>query len=332
MYDRPRDPFDERQVNFWIRRLAHAGITLAAVSLLAFSFLSLAPGDFVDQLRLDPRISEETLDAMRARFGLDRPFVQRYLGWASGVIDGSWGFSFAYGTDVAPLIRSRLLNTLLLGVSATALAWMCALPIGVYWALRRGVGSRWLGLVTSVAVAVPELVLALTALVVASATGWFPVGGMVTLGADELPFLARLRDLLSHLVLPVAVVSIPTAAVLARHVRSAVEQVLEDNQVLAARSLGLRSGTLLLHHLLRPAANPLIAVASLSVASLLSGSFIVEVVMGWPGLGPLLLDAIRARDLHVVIGGVMCSAALVVAGRLVGDIALYLNDPRITAR
>ncbi len=303
-------------------------MTLGAVSVLAFLFLELAPGDYVDQMRLDPRISDETLDAMRVRYGLDRPIGARYLLWLNAVLDGSWGYSFAYGTAAAPLILERLGNTLLLAVVASGLAWAVALPVGVYWALRNNAWSPWLDLTTSVTLAVPELVLALAALVVAEASGMFPIGGMSSTGTSALPLAARAGDVAWHLLLPVAVLALPAASVLSRHVRAAVEQVSSEPHVARARASGISELRLVVHHLLRPAAGPLLALASLSVASLLSGSFIVEVIMGWPGLGPLLLDAIRARDVHVVIGGVMCSAVLVVGGRLMSDLALYLNDPR----
>lgn len=319
-------------MSFWVRRIAHALSTLFAVSVLAFVFVELAPGDYLDRVRLNPQISPDTLESMRSRYGLDRPFVERYWSWLGDVVQGTWGFSFAYGTAVAPLIWSRALNTLLLTVCATLLAWTVAVPVGALWAMRRNGLESFLGIVTSLVLGLPELVLAVVALVVAARSGAFPVGGMWSVGAGELSTLGRIRDLVAHLALPVAVLSLPMFAILARHVRTAIEEVLDETYVTRARSLGVSGRRLVFHHILRPAASPLISIAGLSVASLLSASFVVEVVMGWPGLGPFLLDAIRARDVHVVIGGVMCSAVLVVAGGLLSDAAHYLNDPRIDAR
>jgi len=319
-------------VSYWIRRIAHAVSVLVAVSVLAFLFLELAPGDYLDRMRLDPRISAETLEAMRAQYGLDRPFIERYSSWARAVVQGTWGFSFAYGTAVAPLIWSRALNTLVLSLCATALAWTLAVPTGVLWATRRRKLGSLLGVGTSLIVGLPEIVLAVLALVIAERTRAFPVGGMWSIGASELGFFARMSDLLSHLVLPVTVMALPAFALLTRHVRAAVEAVMDEPFVTEARALGISGRRLAVQHMLRPAASPLISIAGLSVASLLSASFIVEVVMGWPGLGPFLLDAIRARDVHVVIGGVMCTSVLVVVGGLLADLALYLNDPRIESR
>ena len=316
-------------VSFWIGRIAQALFALFAVSILAFLFLELAPGDYFGRMRLSPQISRETLEAMRVQYGLDRPFVERYWTWLGAVVTGTWGFSFAYGIAVVPLVWGRAMNTLVLGASALAVAWALALPVGVWWATRRSTNVFSLGFLTSVILGFPELIVALAMLVLAERSGAFPVGGMRSIGADDLSTFGRARDLLWHLVLPVTTLALPAFAVLVRHVKAAVEDVMEETFVCNARALGVTGRRLVLHHILRPAANPLISIAGLSVASLLSGSFIVEVVMGWPGLGPFLLEAIRARDVHVVIGGVMCSAVLVVAGGLLTDVFLYLNDPRM---
>lgn len=311
----------------------HALLVLLAISLLSFVFLEMAPGDYVDQMRLNPGISDETLDALRESYGLDRPFAERYLRWLGAVASGTWGFSFAYGGPVAPLLLRRTMNTLLLGGIAVALAWALAVPTGVAWAARAGRGTASaLDGVTSLLVGLPEVVVALLLLVFADRTGLLPVGGMRAADAVDLSTAARVADLAHHLVLPVTALALPAFAVLSRHVRTVVVEVLEQPHVRNARALGAGRASLALRHVLRPAASPLIALASLSVASLLSGSLVVEVIMGWPGLGPFLLEAILARDVHVVIGGVMCSALLVVAGGLLADLLLYLNDPRVAAR
>ena len=164
-------------VSYWVRRIAHALSALVAVSVLAFLFLELAPGDYLDRMRLNPQISIETLEAMRTQYGLDRPFVERYWSWLGAVLQGTWGFSFAYGSAAAPLIWSRALNTLLLSVCATALAWTLAVPAGVFRATRKnsvGPVETLMGAVTSLIVGLPELVLAVLALIIAARSGRFP--------------------------------------------------------------------------------------------------------------------------------------------------------------
>src|SRR6185436_12407595 len=125
-------------LRFLRRRLLHAVALLLTVSLLTFGLAAIAPGSFTDEMRLDPRVSPETVAAMRARYGLDRPFLARYGAWLASALRGDLGYSLTYNTEVAPLLRPRIANTLVLTVSATAAAWLLALPLGVWAAGARG--------------------------------------------------------------------------------------------------------------------------------------------------------------------------------------------------
>src|SRR5229473_2561217 len=264
---------------FLLRRLAHAAFVLFGVSVLAFFFSTFAPGNYLDDMRLNPQISAEQLSALRADYQLDRPMPVRYMRWAGAVLHGDLGLSFAYNTAVGPLLWPRARNTLLLTGTATVLVWMLALPLGVWSAEKLGqpadVALSW---ATAVLLIIPDLALALGLLLLAVRSGWLPTGGMVSVGSDGFSAARRVRDVAWHMVLPVAVL-----------------------------------------------------VASALPVLLLSGSLLVEVVMSWPGLGPFLLEAILARDLYVVIGGVLLSTLFLVAGNLVADLLLYWADPRIRA-
>ena len=125
-------------MRYVLRRVAHALFVLASVSVLAFLFIALAPGDFLNEMKLDPRISPETAAALRVRYGLDRPLPARYAQWLRSVLRGDLGYSFAYGSPVASLLWPRARNTLILTVTATVVAWAVALPVGVWSAARRG--------------------------------------------------------------------------------------------------------------------------------------------------------------------------------------------------
>ncbi len=314
----------------WIlQRLGHGLLLLFGVSVLTFGFTEIAPGDYFDAMRLDPRISSESVDALQARYGLDRPLTVRYLRWLGSTVRGDLGFSFAYNTPVAPLLWDRARNTLLLTGLATALAWLLAIPLGL-WAASAGRWSRAvLDAGTSVLLAIPDLVLALLCMLLAVRTGLFPVGGMASLDYESLDAWGKLKDLLSHFALPVLALTLATLPVLVRHVVASVSEVLHSRFLLAARGFGIPRRRLLLRYALPAAANPLISLFGFSLASLLSASLLIEVVLSWPGLGPLLLEAILARDVHVVIGAVMLSTVLLVVGNLVADILLYAVDPRI---
>lgn len=319
-------------MRYLLRRLGHAAFLLVGVSLVTFLFTVLAPGNYFDEMRLNPQIAPETIAALRAQYELDRPLPIRYTHWVSSLLRGDMGFSFAYNSPVAPLLLIRARNTLLLTVIATLLAWGIALPLGVWSAEHRGrLPDRLLTWGTAALLIIPDLALALGLLIIAVRSGRFPTGGMVSLNFDDLSLLGKLRDLLLHLALPVAALILSALPLLVRHVRAAVAEVLDAPFLLAAEGQGVPRRTLLYRYALPAAANPLISLFGFSIGTLLSGSLLVEVVMSWPGLGPFLLEAILARDLYVVIGGVLLSTLFLVGGNLLADVLLYWADPRIRA-
>jgi peptide/nickel transport system permease protein len=281
-------------------------------------------------MRLNPQIAAATLNGLRAQYGLDRPMPERYLRWANSVVHGNLGFSFAYNSPVAPLLWPRARNTLLLTASATCIAWLIALPLGVWSAERRGrLPDRALAWTTAGLMVVPDLALALGLLALVARSGWLPTGGMSSTSLDGLPFHRKLLDIVLHMLLPVTVLVASALPLLLRHIRSAVAEVLEAPFLRVAEGHGIGRFRLLYRYALSAAANPLITLFGFSIGALLSGSLLVEVVMSWPGLGPFLLEAILARDLYVVIGGVLLSTVFLVAGNFLADVLLYWADPRI---
>jgi|SRR5208282_4261982 len=317
-------------MRYFLRRLMQAAFLLIAVSMLTFLFSTLAPGNYFEEMRLNPQISPETAAALRTQYQLDRPLPVRYGRWANSLLRGEMGFSFAYNSPVAPLLWVRARNTLLLTLTATLIAWALALPLGIWSARTLGrLPDRALSLATAGLLVIPDLLLALGLLILAVRSGWFPTGGMASVGFEDLSLFHKVGDIASHMELPVLALVLSALPVLARHVRAAVAEVLEAPFLRAAASHGIPRRTLLFRYVLRAAAIPLISLFGFSVGALLSGSLIVEVVMSWPGLGPLLLEAILARDLYVVIGGVLFSTIFLVAGNFLADVLIYWADPRI---
>lgn len=317
-------------MRFLARRFGYALLLLAAISLFSFALLQWAPGNFFDSIRLDPHISAQTVAAMRAEHGADGPFVLRYARWVRSIFRGEMGFSFAYDSPVGPLVWSRARNTLLLAFSSTVLAWLLAVTIGIWSAANRDSwGDKLCGVATSSLMTIPDLLIALILLLLAVRTGWFPTGGMITPGAASAGFWHRFADTARHLVLPVTALSLATLPVLVRHIRSAMLDALESPFIQAARGHGIPRKRLLFVHALRAASNPLISLFGFSVAGMLSASLIVEVVLSWPGLGPLMVQAILTRDVYVVIGVVMLSSVFLVAGNFLADMLLFMTDPRI---
>jgi len=317
-------------MRYYTRRLLHTIFLIFGVSLLSFLFMELAPGEFFDEMRLNPQISPETVVALRHQYGLDKPLAVRYVRWVQSVFKGEFGFSFAYNRPVAPLLMSRARNTLLLTLTATLFAWLIGIPWGVWIAVRKGKWpDHFSTVVVTGLVSVPDLLLALVALLVAMRTGWFPVGGMVSLGSSEWGPAHKVEDVASHLFCPALVLFLGSLPTIIRHARTAMLGVLDSGFVRAAQAHGISSRRLLFRHALPAAAGPLISLVGISVGTLLSASLLVEAIMGWPGIGPLLLEAILARDLYLVVGAVMFSTAFLVAGNLVADALLYRIDPRI---
>ena len=317
-------------MRYLLRRLGHALLLLAGVSVLTFLFTALAPGTYFDEMRMNPQIAPETIAALRAQYGLDKPLPLRYVSWLSSLVHGEMGFSFAYNSPVAPLLLVRAGNTLLLTITSTLLAWAIALPLGTWSAERMGrLPDRLLSWGTAMLLIIPDLALALGLLVLAVRSGWFPTGGMASVGFETLSPFNKLRDVALHMILPVTALVLSTLPLLFRHVRAAIADILDAPFLLAALGHGIPKRTLLYRYALPAAANPLISLFGFSIGMLLSGSLLIEVVMSWPGLGPLLLEAILARDLYVVIGGILFSTFFLVGGNLFADLLLYWADPRI---
>ena len=317
-------------MRYLLRRLGHALLLLAGVSVLTFLFTALAPGTYFDEMRMNPQIAPETIAALRAQYGLDKPLPLRYVSWLSSLVHGEMGFSFAYNSPVAPLLLVRARNTLLLTITSTLLAWAIALPLGTWSAERMGrLPDRLLSWGTAMLLVIPDLALALGLLVLAVRSGWFPTGGMASVGFETLSPFNKLRDVALHMILPVTALVLSTLPLLFRHVRAAIADILDAPFLLAALGHGIPKRTLLYRYALPATANPLISLFGFSIGMLLSGSLLIEVVMSWPGLGPLLLEAILARDLYVVIGGILFSTFFLVGGNLFADLLLYWADPRI---
>jgi peptide/nickel transport system permease protein len=310
-------------------RLLQSVFVLLGVSLLSFVFVELAPGNFFDEIRLNPRISSSTVTNLRKQYGMDEPLPVRYFRWLGSAAKGELGFSFAYNAPVGPLLWARARNTLLLTGSANLLAWLIALPLGMLSAARqRGWINHACELFTTALLAIPDLLLALGLLFLAVHFHWFHAGGMFSRESGQGSWVLS-KDLAAHMVLPVTVLVLGSLPILLRHTRAAMLEVLDSPYVRASRALGISRGRILFRHALPAAINPLVSLFGFSLGSLLSASLLTEVVMSWPGLGPLLLEAVLARDIYVVIGAVLFSTLLLVFGTLLADVLLFAADPRI---
>src|ERR1051325_4699682 len=227
-------------MRYLIRRFFHALLLLGAATVVTFLFTTLAPGNYFDEMRLNPQISPETLNALKAHYDLDRPLLVRYGAWIRSLAKGEMGYSFAYNAPVGTLLAVRARNTLLLTITSTLLAWMIALPLGVWSAEYAG---RWVDrTVTSasaILLVIPDIALALGLLMIAAQSRWLPAGGMASIGVESLSFGARMWDLMHNMFLPATILILSAQTILVRHIRAAVAESLGEGFIRAAEAHGI---------------------------------------------------------------------------------------------
>jgi len=303
---------------------------LVGITFLSFLIVGLAPGDFFSSLAMNPTISPEAIEAMKREFGYGKPLVVRYLAWLARVLQGDLGLSVAHRVGVATLIGQRVGNTLLLSLTAMLVTWLIAIPLGVLVAVRRDRPSdRVISGLAFLGMSVPNFFLAFLLLRLALRTGWFPVGGTVSIDHDRLSFAGRVLDRLHHLALPTIVLATSGLAGLVRLMRGAILDLEKADFVRTARAKGLPERVVLFRHVLRNALNPFVTLAGYELGTLLGGAALVENVMNLQGLGSLMLQAVLAADVYVVMGSVLMGSVLLLLGNLLADLALTKVDPRI---
>ncbi|HXF04666.1 MAG TPA: ABC transporter permease [Blastocatellia bacterium] len=320
-------------VRLFIRRLAQAVPLVLAISMVTFVAVHLAPGDPLTGLLENPHISPETVEAIRHRLGLDLPLSRRYLRWLSHALQGDFGYSIEYLTPISALLPTRILNTLILSLTASGIAWAVGVPLGIIAAVGQ---NRWIGrahtLFVTLALATPRIFLALLALGLAATTGWFPIGGMRAVAGEAADWMSRTADLLHHLVLPALVLSLSPMAMISGHLRAALSEVVSLDFIRTARAKGLPRRVILRNHALRNALGPLLMLLGYSIGNLLSGSAVVETVMAWPGIGRLTVEAVFARDSDLILATVVLASVLLIVGNLIADVVLLTVDPRVRIR
>lgn len=309
---------------FLIRRAARAVILVIAVASAAMLLVHLAPGDAFSGFDVDPAVAA----AERSRRGFDRPFLAQYAAWLGRVLALDFGESVRFHRPVAELLAERVGSTLLLGIAALVLALGIGLPAGVLTGRGRPtVWSRGISAVSLLLVSTPPLVTALVLLLAASRTGWLPPGGWdVEPGAGPLAVIAAA---FRYLPLPALALALPLAASLERLQSQAMADALRQPCVAAALARGVSPARTTWVHAWRLSLTPVLGLLGVIIGSVLSGSFIVEIVMSWPGLGDLMFQALVAQDLHLAAGCAAVGAALLSAGILAADVALAVADPRI---
>ncbi|MDK2923902.1 MAG: peptide/nickel transport system permease protein [Pseudothermotoga sp.] len=312
------------------RRLIIAIPELLIISFMVFMIMEAAPGDFLDQYKLDPSMSKETLEAMRKELGLDQHPLVRYFKWLSGAVRGNFGYSFYYRRPVSKLIWERVAATLTLSLTSLAGSWILGVALGTFAALKKySLADKILTVFAFSFIAVPSFFLGLLLLYLAARTGWFPIGGMISIDHNTMTTWQRFKDLLWHMTLPATALTLGSMAGLMRYMRGSLLDVLNEDYVTFARAKGMPERIVVFKHAMRNAINPMITFLGFSISGILGGALFIENIFAWPGMGRLIYQALIQKDLYLVITSGLMSAVLLVVGNLVADILLALVDPRV---
>ncbi|HEY1306808.1 MAG TPA: ABC transporter permease [Vicinamibacterales bacterium] len=313
---------------FLLRRFVFAVVLLVCTSSTALLLTRLAPGDLTAQL--GPTASPSEIETTRSRFNLDRSPLAQWALWAGRAIRLDFGDSFLFNRPVGPLVVRAAGNTAALAVVALAIATLLGISLGIVTGSRQGSRiSAFVGMVSMVCVSLPPLLTSLVFVFIAARTGWLPPGGMSSAGASDMGWVAWIADVAWHLPLPALALAVPIAAVFERLQSQSMSDAVRQPFVIAAVARGVPSRDLILRHAWPVSVRPLCAVYGLVIGALLSGSFIVEYVTTWPGLGQLMYQALRGRDVYLVAACAAMGAGFLAVGTLVGDLLLAAADPRV---
>jgi peptide/nickel transport system permease protein len=319
-----------------VRRLFHMIPILLMVIALGFFLLQLAPGDSFTQLTLEQDIRQETIDAFRAQFGLDRPWYVQFVRYIWNVLQLDFGFSAEYKIGVFDIIQQRVGATLEISITALILAWGLSIPMGVFAAQNQ---YKWqdqtISVFAFIGLAIPNFFLAFLMLYFVTATSggipgtWLPIGGRTSVNFTQMTWIAQRINIIWHMIIPVFVIGTGAMAGLTRIMRANMLEIMNQQYIVTARAKGQSEKKVVFRHALRNAINPMITILGFQIAGILGGSALVENVTSWPGLGQLVLQAIFAQDMFLVIGVLTYSTVLLVIGNLIADILLAITDPRV---
>jgi peptide/nickel transport system permease protein len=310
-----------------LARLGQSLVVLLVMSFVVYGLMGLMPGDPIDlMIAADPHLTSADAVRLKALYGLDRPWTERWARWLIQVLQGELGYSRLFAKPVIDAMVPALLNTALLMAASLGLALVIALPLGLAAGLRPGsVFDTVVTTIASLSVSVPVFWLGLMLILVFAVTlGWLPASGMNRDAGDGF-------GLGAHLVLPASALALAGIGQYARHMRAAM--IAESNQdyIRTARAKGCSPARLILRHQLRNALIPVTTIVALEVGGLFSGALITETVFAWPGMGRLIYDSVMGNDFNLALSGLLLATAMTLGGSILADMAYWRLDPRTRA-
>ena len=309
-------------IEFAARRFAQAVPLLLIVSVLVFALIHAAPGGPLTLYLENPNVRPEDIERLKRAMGLDRPLGVQYVAWLVAFVRGDWGYSYADGRPVLDRMLERVPATLQLVGTATLVAVVVSLVVGIAAAVRR-TADRAASVLAIAGLSIPVFWFGLVLqLVFSNALGWLPSSGRASFVGGGF------GDRLAHLVLPVTVLALAHAAGWSRYLRGSLRLALAQPFAIAARARGVTEERIVWRHALRHALLPFATVVLLDASIMTSGAVVTESVFAWPGLGGLFTEALAKRDYTVLMAFLMCTSVAVVTLSFVADVAVHMLDPR----
>ena len=313
-------------IQYLIRRLLESVLILFVISMLMFTLISLYPGGIMNAYEENPDVTSEDYQRLRDKYGLDDPIPVRYAKWLHNVLTGDWGVSFVSKQPALDEIMARLPNTLLLMGVAFVVTLLIAVPLGILSALRQySLLDNVLTVTAFGGNSLPVFWFGLLLIMIFHVwLGWFPGSGMWTLGAEK-----SLADLARHMVLPVSMLALVSAAGYMRYMRSSMLDVVRQDYIRTARSKGMSERRVIVSHALRNALIPLVTLIALDLPALFGGALFTETIFGWPGMARLFYERSLKSDIPVLMAILIIFSALILLSNLLADLVYTYLDPRI---
>lgn len=307
-----------------LKRLLELIPVLILVSLFSFFIIQASPGDPIDNY-VRPGMTEEQIEDIKEEYELNGTLAQQYFRWMSHIMRGDLGTSIHQNRPVVDIIAERLPATLMLMGTALAFSLMIAIPLGLWAGLRKNKRSdNIISLISYLGISIPPFWLAMIGIILFSLKlHLLPSGGVHTVNVNTA------ADLLWHMILPAFVLSLNNMAIFTRYIRSNTISQLEEDYVQTAMAKGTGKRKILFRHVLKNCLLPIITLAGINIAGLVCGSFVVETIFSWPGIGRLAMDAVGNRDFPLIMGYTMFSCIILILGNLIADVLYAVADPRI---
>lgn len=311
---------------FLVRRAIQAAVVLLVMSFVIYGLIGLMPGDPIDiMIASDPKLTPADAARLKALYGLDLPIWERYVNWLSSAVGGDFGYSRTHNRPVLEIMGPHLLRTLILMGISFVLSVAIAIPLGV-WAAARPYSFRdySVNLFSFAGRSVPPFWLALLLIFVFAVwLGWFPAGGMETVGDGSL------ADRGWYMVLPIVTLTLLNISGFTRYVRAETITTMRQDYIRTARAKGVSGRGVLTRHALRNALIPVVTIIALDFGTVFSGALITETVFAYPGMGKLIFDSVMANDYNLALIGLLFATLVTLVANLGADLAYVWLDPRI---